>query len=54
MGGAKPDSEVSTSPATACLERLSPSICARTASSRATGSAIPIGSSANMAETRLL
>ena len=36
------------------LERLRPSICAFTACSRSTGSSMPTGSSANIAETRLL
>ncbi len=54
MGGAKPDSDVRTSPATAWFDCLRPSICERTAPSRATGSARPIGRAANIAETWLL
>src|SRR3954447_21019905 len=48
IGGAKPESEVRTSPATACFDRLRPSICARRRSRRAAGSAMPTGSSANI------
>ena len=53
-GGAKPDSEVSTSPATACLDSLRSAIWARMASRRALGSSIPTGSSAIIPETLLL
>jgi hypothetical protein len=54
IGEAYPDSEVRTSPATACFDSLRPSICAWIDSSLAAGSSIPIGSSAKIADTRLL
>ena len=53
-GGAKPDSELSTSPATACLDCLTPSISARICCRRNAGSLSPTGSPAKTAETRLL
>ena len=54
IDGANPDSDVSTSPATACFDSLSPSICARIAARRSAGSSSPTGSSAIIADTRLL
>ena len=54
IGGAKPDSGRSVSPATACFEDLIPSICSRIAPRRSAGSSMPTGSRANTAETRLL
>ena len=54
IGGAKPDSEVSTSPATACFDCLMPSIWARINESRSRGSVTPTGSVAITPDTRLL
>ena len=51
--GREAASEVSTSPATASWLSLRWRNCSCTADSRATGSAMPTGSSANSAETRL-
>ena len=53
MAGAKPVSAVSRSAATAWPEDFRCCICAWIASTRSTGSAMPTGSSANMAETLL-
>ena len=51
MGGAKPDMEVSASPATAWLESLRSFICSVMTCRRSAGSSMSTGSSANMAET---
>ena len=53
-GGAKPDREVRTSPATACLDSFRSAIWARMDSSRARASSMPTGSSAIMPDTLLL
>src|SRR6201997_122722 len=53
-GGAKPESEVRTSPATACSDSFSLSICALTESSLSTGSSVPTGNVGSIADTWLL
>ena len=54
IAGAKPDRPTSTSPATASWEPFNRCICRCIEASRSTGSPIPTGRSAKIADTRLL
>src|SRR6202008_510359 len=53
-GGAKPESEVSTSPATACPDSFNLSICVLTDRNLSTGSSVPTGNVGSIADTLLL